>query len=259
MVGFTKLFSSIVHSTVWREPNHVRLAWITMLALADKNGVVEASIPGLADAARISIEECEDALERFQQPDKYSRSVEHEGRRIKPIDGGWKLLNYEKYRGKLREEKLKEQNAERQRRYRQRGVTVTHSNAPVTQSDVTITRNAQSEAESEAESIEEKNTKKKKAGYGEDFERFWKAYPRKKAKGQAYRAWTKTKGNRPPLSELLEIVTRQANSPDWLRDGGQYIPYPATWLNGASWDDEDTLDPCAVAMSLLDKDEREER
>jgi hypothetical protein len=115
----------------------------------------------------------------------------------------------------------------------------------------------ETETEAEGETEKEKNTKKKKAGYGEDFERFWKAYPRKKAKGQAHRAWTKTKGNRPPLAELLEIVTRQANSPDWLRDGGQYIPYPATWLNGASWDDEDTLDPCAVAMSLLEGEDDE--
>jgi hypothetical protein len=154
MVGFTKLFSSIVHSTVWREKDHVRLVWITMLALADKNGNVEASIPGLADAARVTIKECEDALERFQKPDKYSRSVEHEGRRVKPVDGGWLLLNYEKYRGKLVAEKKREQNAERQRRFREK-----QNNAPVTPGNVTVTRNAQSEAESEAEAYTEEKKK----------------------------------------------------------------------------------------------------
>ena len=53
MSGYTKLHSNIIHSTIWRAPNHVRLVWITMLALCDRDGVVEASVPGLADAARV--------------------------------------------------------------------------------------------------------------------------------------------------------------------------------------------------------------
>jgi len=56
--GYTKLFSSIVHSTVWRESNHVRLVWVTLLALCDRDGRVEASVPGLADAARVTVPEC---------------------------------------------------------------------------------------------------------------------------------------------------------------------------------------------------------
>src|SRR3990167_4075212 len=48
--GFTKLFAGLVHSTVWREDMHVKVVWITLLALADRNGEVLASIPGLADA-----------------------------------------------------------------------------------------------------------------------------------------------------------------------------------------------------------------
>jgi len=30
----------------------------------------------------------------------------------------------------------------------------------------------------------------------------------------------------------------QARQPGWLKDDGQYIPLPATWLNGARWEDE---------------------
>ena len=82
MAGYTKLFSSIVLSTVWREPNHVRIVWITMLALAEADGYVGAAVPGLADAARVSIPECLEALASFLAPDEYSRSKEHEGRRI---------------------------------------------------------------------------------------------------------------------------------------------------------------------------------
>ena len=96
--SFTKLFSSITESTVWCEPLATRVVWITMLAMADRKGRVFASIPGLANRARVGLEETEAALARFLSPDRYSRTPDHEGRRIEPIDGGWRLLNYEKYR-----------------------------------------------------------------------------------------------------------------------------------------------------------------
>ena len=98
MTGFTKLFSSIVHSTIWRDEMHVKIVWITMLALANRNGDVLASMPGLADASRVSLDQCQEALKRLSGPDKWSRTQEHEGRRIEEVDGGWNILNYMKYR-----------------------------------------------------------------------------------------------------------------------------------------------------------------
>lgn len=98
VTGFTKLFAGIVFSTVWREEMHVKIVWVTMLALADRNGHVSASVPGLADAARVTIPQCREALQRLMAPDPDSRSKEHEGRRVEEIDGGWRLLNYLKYR-----------------------------------------------------------------------------------------------------------------------------------------------------------------
>lgn len=96
--GYTKLFSSIVHSTVWREPDHVRLVWITMLALANRRGHVSASVPGLADAARVSVERCREALSILASPDPDSRTPDHEGRRIETVPGGWAILNHALYR-----------------------------------------------------------------------------------------------------------------------------------------------------------------
>ena len=93
MGGFTKLFSSILTSSVWQEDDKTRLLWITMLASADADGRVEAAIPGMAMLARISIAECEHGLEVLLSPDEYSRTTEHEGRRIEAIDGGWLVSN----------------------------------------------------------------------------------------------------------------------------------------------------------------------
>ena len=98
MTGYTKLFSSITDSTVWREPDRTRLVWITMLAMADADGYVAASVPGLADRARVPMEDCLKALEAFRSPDEWSRTTEYEGRRIVDVDGGWQLLNHGKYR-----------------------------------------------------------------------------------------------------------------------------------------------------------------
>lgn len=69
------------------------------------------------------------------------------------------------------------------------------------------------------------------------FDKFWSAYPRKKNKEQARKAFQKLKGVK--LQELLDAIERQKHSRDWTKDGGQYIPYPATWLNAGGWQDED--------------------
>ena len=100
MAGFTKLWSTIVTSTVWAEEHPTRIVWVTMLATADACGRVEASLPGLAHVARVTIEECRTAIERLSAPDKESRTQEFEGRRLIAFDGGggWQIVNYEKYR-----------------------------------------------------------------------------------------------------------------------------------------------------------------
>jgi len=71
--------------------------------------------------------------------------------------------------------------------------------------------------------------------YSLEFLEFWKIYPRKVGKGAAWRAW---KRQRPPLEPVKTALAWQVRSADWARDGGQYIPHPATWLTGRRWEDE---------------------
>lgn len=66
------------------------------------------------------MEECEKALAKFLAPDPYSRSPEHEGRRIEPVDGGWQILNHDKYREKLSVEDRREYKRVKQAEYRTR-------------------------------------------------------------------------------------------------------------------------------------------
>lgn len=69
------------------------------------------------------------------------------------------------------------------------------------------------------------------------FEKFWQAYPRKKAKDAALKAWKKLKPDENLLNVMLAAIERQKKSDQWLKDNGQFIPYPATWLNGKRWED----------------------
>lgn len=107
-VTFTKLFASITESTIWCEPDTTRLCWITMLAMADSRGRVFGSIPGLANRSRVSVDAARTAINTFLSPDPDSRSSVAEGRRIEAIDGGWRLINHEKYRALRDEESIKE-------------------------------------------------------------------------------------------------------------------------------------------------------
>jgi hypothetical protein len=118
-MGYTKLFSSITASTIWNEPDHTRLVWITMLAMADRDGYVAASVPGLAVLARVPLPSVITALESFMSPDPWSRTKDHEGRRIEEVDGGWRLLNYDHYRSQMDAEMQREKAAARKQRSRQ--------------------------------------------------------------------------------------------------------------------------------------------
>jgi hypothetical protein len=117
-VTFTKLFSSITASTVWCESSDTRVVWITMLAMADKHGRVWASIPGLAKEAAVPLAACRVAIDKFLSPDPDSRTKVKEGRRIEPIDGGWRLINHAKYRAIRDEEERRAYKAEKQKEYR---------------------------------------------------------------------------------------------------------------------------------------------
>jgi hypothetical protein len=72
-----------------------------------------------------------------------------------------------------------------------------------------------------------------------EFGVFWEAYPKKIGRDAARKAWEKRK-DRPPTGEILDAIFAQMESKQWKRDGGQFIPNPATWINQGRWADEVT-------------------
>ncbi len=101
------------------------------------------------------------------------------------------------------------------------------------------------------------NTKTKRASriraegnYEPRFEEFWKMYPRRTGKGAAYLAWRKLKVSSELLAQIKIALTWQIKSLQWTQDGGQFIPYPSTWLNQHRWLDEPQKPPAAIINDL---------
>jgi len=72
-------------------------------------------------------------------------------------------------------------------------------------------------------------------GEPDDFLAFWALYPKKTGRQAALKAWLK---HRPDLQAVRTALEWQVRQPGWLKDRGQFIPHPATWLNAHQWDDE---------------------
>lgn len=70
------------------------------------------------------------------------------------------------------------------------------------------------------------------------FDRFWEAYPNKKARRDAERAWKKLSPGPNLQKRILHDVTMKAASVEWTKEGGRFVPYPASYIRGERWNDE---------------------
>ena len=97
---YVKLDTGILDSTLWVQDAATCKVFITMLAMCKPSGICEATAPGIARRANVSLEDTRKALAVLESPDDDSRSVAEEGRRIVRVDGGYQIVNYLKYRDK---------------------------------------------------------------------------------------------------------------------------------------------------------------
>lgn len=116
------LWSKIVESSLWDEPDFVVKIFLTMLAKKDADHVCRLDTYQLHFFSRKSEEEVVKALDILSSPDTKRKRPQqaHEGRRIARVDDGWLILNGQFYRDLMQKEKRKVQQAEWQRSYRER-------------------------------------------------------------------------------------------------------------------------------------------
>ena len=86
--------------------------------------------------------------------------------------------------------------------------------------------------------VSNKSTTKEEKIYLSRFEQFWKVYPKKQGKSVAQRSFIeKVKPSDELTAIMIEAVQKQKMTDQWIKDDGQYIPLPATWLNQRRWED----------------------
>lgn len=268
---FTKLHATILDSSVWQEPAHVRLVWITMLAMADQNGVVQASVGGLAHRARVSREECVEALAKFLGPDPDSRD-RTTGERIEQVPGGWLVLNHANYRD--RQTRQQAMTAARVARHREKKAAedeesvryVTQGNEtspdisghlspsaseyasafasglPSESGSVASSPNAASDdggathTPPPTRSANGGGAKARHEAVEHDpaFLAFWNAYGYKVDKVLAAKSWSRIA----PSAELAAEIARAASAYAAATPDKQFRKHAATWLNNRCWEND---------------------
>ena len=134
-------------------------------------------------------------------------------------------------------------------------ITSTITNTNTTTNTITggMGEAASAQEEPEESPCHEKQRKKMSDIQQERFERFWESYPKKQGKGAAENAWKKIKPSAELLEKMLETLEQAKRCVQWQKEGGQYIPNPATWLNQKRWnDDYKSLSPARKPLSAED-------
>lgn len=81
------------------------------------------------------------------------------------------------------------------------------------------------------------------------FAQWWAVYPNKASRARAAKAWAKLKPSATLQAALLRDTEMRRSSIKWTKDGGQYCPHGATYLNNEGWNDP--IPPeCAPAAAL---------
>lgn len=63
-------------------------------------------------------------------------------------------------------------------------------------------------------------------------------YPKRRKKGDAWKAWQQTADIRPPIEQMIAVLDTQCKSNEWQKDQGQWVPLPSSYLRAWQWDDE---------------------
>ena len=100
-----------------------------------------------------------------------------------------------------------------------------------------------SKSDSEASKRGRKRNTTLKGEQLENFNRFWSAYPKKRSVAKAEKAWLKLNPDEETVEAILDdIEYKKEHYSKWLKDGGEYIEHPATYLNSQNWRDEIDMD-----------------
>ena len=119
MNRYSPLWSQVVDSSLWAEPDYVVKVFLTMIAKKDMDDIVRGSAYNIGQWARKSEAEVIEALKILSSPDTQRLEPQpFEGRRIERVPEGWLVLNGAKYREMMSLATRREYKRQKQAEYR---------------------------------------------------------------------------------------------------------------------------------------------
>jgi hypothetical protein len=89
---------------MWATDPATRCVWIWFLLMADPEGFVVGTVPGVAQQAGVTLDQAKAAIALLENPDPYSSTPEFEGRRVIKVERGWHIVNFVAYRERAKAE-----------------------------------------------------------------------------------------------------------------------------------------------------------
>lgn len=219
---YGKIFASMYDGTL-RTKWQALVTFQQMIVLADEDGVVDMTCESISARTGIPLGVIAEGAQFLEEPDKFSRSPDADGRRIERLNDhrpwGWRIVNYGKYRGIRSAEDRREYH--RQYWHKRKDRLNSNSNGS------TGTQQPQPIAEAEAEVLRNGQTPN-------GFDRFWALYPKKVKKKPAHDIW-KRKRLDPLAEQICSDVAKRPATDAWKRG---FVPDPTSYLQQERWNDE---------------------
>jgi hypothetical protein len=243
----------------------------SMIVLADKDGIVNMDERSLFK--QIGLDEPfgeHDAGELFPkflevvsklcQADDFSNIEKHSGRRLIPLseiedideNRGWFIVNYDYYRRKGSTDERNEYT----RGYMAAMRKLTSKSSKINnvsngkQELEKVSKVSYTDTDTDTNNINPPTPLKRgrvvrNEKYSPEFETFWQLYPKRVGKPKAYASFQK---QNPKIEDLKKALAWQMKSEQWQKDGGQFIPHAATWINQRRWEDEPDVKLSQIAL-----------
>lgn len=219
----------------WRSEDITALDWETRLmfiglwSYVDDNGVGPDRLADIAaDLFAGDLES--DARETFARVSRGLQTLAEAGRITRYIADGKRLLHVTNW---LKHQRIDKPN-------KARYPLPTSGNAQIRETLATPSRDPRESPAPGAVEQGNRGTGDKDSCASTDvereFARWYELYPRKRSKGQALKAY-RTARKKVSAQTLLDAITAQAET--LTARGAEFVPYPATWLNGERWADEE--------------------
>lgn len=226
----------IKHLRKLPDGNNCVLIWVMLLTLAGRcnaNGMIF-----LTETFPYSPKMLADELDFEENTVKMALvSFEALGM-IERVDDFIKISGWDEYQSVDKLSAIREYNrlAKQKQRAKQKQLTHVKDMSLTCQ---TIEKEIEKEIEKDIKTQDCTHSAENEQTLEEKFAVFWAAYPKHKGKQDAVKAFNKLNPTEALLKDILKAVEAQKSTRTWQKDNGEFIPYPATWLRGRRWEDEE--------------------